>query len=701
MPADQGRRQARAGLAIALALSLAATLAFALSWLDRAFPPVMPESREMSQVVVDRHDRLLRAFTVENGRWRLPVKLDEVDPLYLRMLITYEDRRFFDHAGVDPRAVLRAAWQFLRHGRIVSGGSTITMQLARLLEPREERSLAAKLRQALRALQLERRLSKREILEAYLALAPYGGNLEGIRAASYAYFGKEPGRLLPREAALLVALPQSPEARRPDLHPERALAARNRVLALMAETGALPEVDAVLAGEQPLGTKRHAFPSLAAHSAARARELFPQAPVIRLTIDRDKQAVLEQMARDALADLPPSLSVALLLADHQTGEVVARVGSPDFASESRRGFIDMTRAVRSPGSALKPFIYGLAFEDGIVHPSTLIDDKPSSFGHYRPTNFDLGFQGTVTVAEALQMSLNIPAVTLLSRVGPQRLLARMRLAGVRPALPGNAPPGLAIALGGLGLTLEDLVTLYTALPRGGRTIPLTEIAGAPSPSDDATDSQPVMSEVAAWYVTEILRGTTPPEGALTRGLAYKTGTSYGYRDAWSVGYDSRYVLGVWVGRADGTAVPGIGGRAVAAPLLFSALQRVGSGKFQVRDKPRDAFRAATSDLPLPMQHLSVSMLQSVPGDAVETPPVIVYPPNAARIDLSAGRGSGQPLALKIQNGAPPFRWLVNGTPMASDEIRRSTFWEQAEPGFSTVTVIDARGRSDTVTVFVE
>lgn len=659
----------------------------------------MPQDKAISKLVLDRNGKLLRAFTVENGRWRLPIQLDAVDPLFLRMLLAYEDKRFYSHPGIDPRAVLRAVIQLVANGRIVSGGSTITMQLARLLEPRSQRSLKAKLVQAARGLQLERRLTKQQILEAYLTLAPYGGNIEGVRAASLAYFAKEPARLSPAEAALLIALPQLPEARRPDLHPEAARRARDRVLARVSAAGALSVSDAQAAQRQRLGVTRHPFPAFAAHSAEAARRLDPEAAVHRLTIDRDKQAALEQLARDALARLAPPLSVAMLLADYRTGEILARVGSPDFADETIKGYIDMTRAVRSPGSALKPFIYGLAFEDGLIHPSTLIDDKPSAFDGYRPSNFDMGYQGTVTAAEALQMSLNIPAVSLLSSVGPLRLMARLRNAGISPALPGTEPPGLAIALGGLGLTLEDLVAVFTALPRGGHAVTLQEIAPATASTEQP---DPVLSSPAAWYVADILRGTPPPDGAPRRRLAYKTGTSYGCRDAWSVGFDGRYVLGVWVGRADGTAIPGLSGRLLAAPLLFDGFARVGGAMPLSLARPKNAYPASTAELPLSLQHFTASNAIPATRNGVEAPPLIVYPPRNARIDVGIGsEDAGQPLALKIQNGVPPFRWLVNGRPLPEAARRRTGTWQAKDAGFSTLTVIDAAGHSDSVTVFLE
>ncbi|MDH3264622.1 MAG: penicillin-binding protein 1C, partial [Paracoccaceae bacterium] len=483
-------------------------------------PPLVAET---SVEVLDRDGRLLRAYTVADGRWRLAVTPDKVDPLYLRMLVAYEDRRFWDHGGVDPRAMLRAAGQALWHGRIVSGGSTLTMQAARLLEDGGTGDWATKLRQIRVALALERRLSKAEILGLYLNRAPFGGNLEGVRAAARAYFGKEPRRLTPAEAALLVALPQSPETRRPDRHAEAAEAARARVLARMVSAGLVGPERAEAALSEAVPRARRPFPALAPHLADRVRTAEPFRPAHRLTVDLSLQASLERLAEAAVRGRGARLSAAILVLDHGTGEVLASVGSAGYLDEGREGYVDMTRALRSPGSTLKPLVYGLAFDEGLAHPETLIDDRPTAFGRYRPQNFDGEYRGTVTARQALQMSLNIPVVTLTEAVGPAKLMAHLRRAGAEPALPGGEA-GLAVALGGVGVTLEDLARLYAAIARGGSPVALRwDAAAAP----DLGPRAAVLTPEAAWQVAEILSGIAPPPGRPWNRLAYKTGTSYG------------------------------------------------------------------------------------------------------------------------------------------------------------------------------
>lgn len=670
----------------------AAIGAVALDRLDHAYPPPLDPPAQ-SREVIDREGRLLRAYAAPDGRWRMAVALDAVDPALLRMLVAYEDRRFWDHQGVDPLAALRALGQIVRHGRIVSGGSTITMQLARLLEPRTERSFAAKLRQALRALQIERRLSKREILERYLTLAPYGGNLEGVRSATHAWFGKDARHVSVAEAALLVALPQAPERRRPDRDARAATAARDRVLARMAQAGVIAPRDVENALRFPVAPRRLALPSLAPHLADRIMAGDPKAMRRMVTIDRDVQLGLEAVAAEAVGRLPAATSVAIVAADARTGEVLASVGSADFFSTARRGWIDMTGVPRSPGSTLKPFIYGLAFEEGLIAQETVIEDRPASFGVYRPRNFDLGYQGDVSIRTALQLSLNVPAIRLLDAVGPQRLASRLRDAGVTLSLPPGEAPGLAIGLGGAGVSLRDLVELYTGLANRGTAATLREVSEAPQ------EARRLLDDRAAWQVNDILLGVMPPPEAPRRAIAYKTGTSYGYRDAWAIGYDGRHVIGIWAGRADGGAVPGLSGYVSSAPILFEAFARSGLAHAPLPPAPAGALRQIAGELPVTQRRFA-----SLPGQAVssEPPPVIVFPPDGARIEQARlADGAVLPLALKLQGGRAPFRWLANGRLLPQPGRRRNTDWTPDGEGFATLTVIDSAGRAASVQVFVE
>jgi penicillin-binding protein 1C len=699
-PAAQRERRWRR---IRLVAAASAAIGFVLlgvsaAWVASLGPVPLEQARQVSTTIVDRNGKLLRAYAMADGRWRLPVDAKTgVDPGYLRLLLAYEDRRFRAHAGVDPLALGRAALQFVTRGRIVSGGSTISMQLARLLEPRRQRSVYAKLRQMVRALEIERQLSKDQILDLYLTLAPYGGNLEGIRAASIAYFGKEPKRLSLAEAALLVALPQSPETRRLDRYPGAARAARDRVLDRMVEEGRVPEEDAVQAKAVPVPLLRKPMPILAPHSADSALATVKGAEVIRLTLDAGLQKALEALARDRAIALGSNISIGIIAVDNASGDVLARIGSPDYFDDKRAGQVDMTRAVRSPGSTLKPFIYGLAFEDGFVHPESLIDDRPIRFGSYAPENFDGTFQGTVPVRKALQLSLNVPAVALLDRVGASRLSSRLKQAGANLVLPKDEAPGLAMGLGGVGVTLQDLVQLYSGLARLGNTRPLREIV---SGEDDQRDPLRLMDQVAAWQVGNVLMGTPPPENAPHNRIAFKTGTSYGYRDAWSVGFDGRMTVGVWVGRPDGAPVPGLVGRTAAAPILFDAFARTGKLPVPLPKPPKGALLASNAKLPVPLRRFRpVGELVRTGG---EQAPHIQFPLNGSRIDI-AGSGGAQVSAMpvKVAGGVLPMTMLVNGISVGEIDGRRQRLVDPPGPGFARLTVIDATGAADTVVIRIQ
>lgn len=685
-------------LAVAVALSLIVCALVLLRAVEGLGALDLTIADNRSTVVLDRHGQLLRPFATREGRWRLPVEVSDVDPRYFAILKAYEDSRFDRHFGVDPLALLRAAAQFAGNGRIVSGGSTLTMQVARLLEPRDERTLAAKFRQMVRAIQLESRYSKDEILRLYLTLAPYGGNLEGIRAASLSYFGREPKRLSFSEAALLVALPQAPETRRPDRFVRHATAARNRVLDRARESNVISAAEAEAAKAAPVPDTRRPFPMLAAHAAEAAIAARPDRTMHRLAIDARLQVSLERLACERIERLDPRLSVAILVLDNVTGEIRAQVGSPDYMSRDRSGAIDMTLALRSPGSALKPFIYALAFESGLAHPETLLDDRPSRYGIYQPENFDLAFQGTVTARKALQLSLNVPAVELLNELGPARLLARLRDTETAIALPKEAAPGLAVGLGGLGITLTDLTRLYSGLARGGSVPNLKRYA------DDAASSGPerrIADPVSAWYVFDILRGAQPPDNALAGRIAYKTGTSYGYRDAWAVGYDRQFTIGVWVGRPDGTAVPGLVGRLAAAPILFDAYGRQGVEP-EALTMPPFALQATTATLPPPLRHVRKDVPKTI-ASTIQAPLKIAFPLDGSRVELglsqpSEGKGS---LVLKASGGVPPMTWLVDGAPVEAGTMRREAHWQPDGAGFVRLSVIDAKGATDSVMVRVE
>ena len=650
----------------------------------------------VSTVVLDRNGRLLRPFTTPEGRWRLPVAPDDVDRRFLDMLVGYEDKNFYVHHGIDWTAMVRAGLQFVgAGGRIISGGSTLTMQVARLIDRTPTGNLAAKIRQMALAERLEARLSKDEILTLYLTLAPYGGNIEGVRAASLSYFGKEPARLTTAEAALLVALPQSPEARRPDRDHDAARKSRERVLDRLVGAGTITQDEADFARREPVPYSRRAFPMLAPHLARAAIDAQPDLRRIELTIDLPLQQSLETLAAARAAEIGPEASVGIVVADLDSGEVRASVGSAGLLDTRSDGFVDMTRAERSPGSTLKPLIYGLAFELGLAHPESLIADRPTGFSGYDPVNFDGINHGTVTIRQALRQSLNVPAVVVLDAVGPARLLARLRRANVHPVLPDTATPGLAIGLGGVGVTLRELVSLYGAIANGGTPVMLTDGA---NPSPTWSGARPrVLDDLAAWYVADILSEVPPPRNGAPGRIAYKTGTSYGYRDAWSVGFDGKTVIGVWVGRPDGASVPGMTGISAAAPLLFESFDRLGAPTTPLRRPPSGAILAKNAQLPAPLQtfrHPNEALMARRPA------PEITFPADGVDVDLGLADGLDARLVVKVRNGVPPFTYFVNGAPVVRADFARQTSLRPDGPGFVTLSVVDADGQSDLVKVFL-
>ena len=539
--------------------------------LDFAFPLPLPKTRDTSTLVVARDGTPLRAFADRDGVWRYPATPASVSPLYLQALLNYEDRWFWKHPGINPWALLRAGGQWLQGGRIISGGSTLTMQVARILDP-HTRTPWGKAKQLLRALQLEVHLSKQQILQLYLERAPFGGTIEGVEAASWAYLGKPALQLSQAEAALLAVLPQSPSRLRPDRHPEAARMARDKVLQRMATLGVWSNQEVQEARIEPVVARALKPPLSAALLAQRLHQADPKAARIVSTLDASLQRTLEERVSSYFSTLPERTSAALLVVDNQTLQARAYVGSVSFGDKQRLGHVDMVQAWRSPGSTLKPFLYGLALEDGLIHSESLLVDAPQSFGGYRPGNFDAAFNGPVGAAEALRLSLNVPAVDLLDRVGPARFSARLANGGIQLKYPVGGKPNLSMILGGTGARLEDLVGAFAAFNRDGLA-GRVRYTGA-----DPLIERRLLSPGAAWILREILENAPRPgygSGTFDVGtrprVAWKTGTSYGYRDAWAIGGTRRYTAGVWVGRPDGTPLPGQYGAITALPLMFEVI----------------------------------------------------------------------------------------------------------------------------------
>ena len=640
--------------------------------LNVIFPPPLDAVQHNSAVLTDRDGHWLAGFTVDDGIWRIPAKLEEIDPRFVKALIAVEDKRFYNHSGVDVPAIGRAMRSWRKAGKPVSGASTLTMQLVRQYEPRD-RVLTSKIIESFRALQLELFMSKDEILESYLTRVSYGGNLEGVTAAALAYFGKPPHYLTDAEIALLIALPQAPDSRRPDLKPEMATKGRDYILEKLVERNALDLRRASEAKDVVVSSTRHNIPEMAWITAYGLSET---GQTTRTTIDRHMQEKVENQTAEFVAPLNDYVNTAVTIVDNRTMEVRAHIASADRNRPG--GWIDMTDRARSPGSTLKPFIYALAIDDGVASAGSFVKDAPTRFGSYQPENFNRRYYGDVRIYEALRHSLNVPAVAMLDHVGGQRFEMALEEAGtdITHLSGGGEGAGLALALGGAGLSVNDLAVLYAALANGGTAKPLwwtDEISNA--------EEYQLISENAAAEITQILRQAPTPSGRVPAWLAenappiaYKTGTSYGFRDAWAAGYTDDWTVIVWVGRPDGAPRTGETGRLAAAPLLFDIFAQL---PFKGQSEPYLKDEKAPGGL-------------SRVADATSQGPQILFPPDGAEILANSfgNAARGFSLSARTEQGTP--RFYIDGQPLKRQNGK--AIWYPETSGFYTVSAVDAMGR---------
>ena len=657
-----------------------AALIIAFFALNVIFPPKLAAIRHNSAIVTDREGHWLAGFTVDDGIWRIPAKLEEIDPRFIDALIAIEDKRFYHHSGVDVPAIGRAMRSWRKAGKPVSGASTLTMQLVRQYEPRE-RVLSSKIIESFRALQLELFLSKEEILESYLTRVSYGGNLEGVTAASLAYFGKPPHYLTDAEIALLIALPQAPDSRRPDLKPAMATKGRDYILEKLVERNALDLQRAAEAKDVIVSSKRHDIPEMAWITAYGLSE--PDRTVTT-TLDRHLQSQTENITASFVAPLGEHVNTAITIVDNRTMEVRAHIASADRNRPG--GWIDMTDRARSPGSTLKPFIYALAIDDGVASAGSFVKDAPTRFGSYQPENFNRRYYGDVRIYEALRHSLNVPAVAMLDHIGGQRFEMALEESGadITHLSGGGEGAGLALALGGAGLSVNDLAVLYAALANGGTAKPLIWTDGKVTP-----ESYQLISEKAAADITQILRQAPTPSGRVPAWLtenappiAYKTGTSYGFRDAWAAGYTDDWTVIVWVGRPDGAPRTGETGRLAAAPLLFDIFARL---PFAGHNQPYLKDDKAPGGL-------------STVADATAQGPQILFPPDGAEI-LATRFGSearGFSLSARTAEGTSDF--YIDGKPLKRENGK--AIWYPSMSGFYKVSAVDSQGRESVSNVQV-
>lgn len=550
-----------------IATGLSAILAVTV-FLNAIFPlPITQPEHSYARTIVSQNGELLRAFADDKGVWRYPVTLEQVSPNYIEALLNYEDRWFYWHPGFNPFAIIRALLQNIKSGRVISGGSTLSMQVARLIDP-HSRTIPGKLKQILRAIQLEWYFSKQEILSYYLNHAPFGGPLEGVQVASLTYLGKSARLLSHAEAALLAVLPQAPSRLRPDRHAKRAEQARNKVLDRLLTLNVWTASQVQEAKIETVIKQWHRPAVVAPLLARRLKNKVQADKALVTTIDFSMQQSLEELVKQTTNRLPEKTSAAVLVVENESLAVKSYIGSSDFMDSGRYGHVDMVQATRSPGSTLKPFLYALAMDAGLIHSASLLVDAPSSFDGYRPSNFNRGFSGAVSVSDALTRSLNIPAVQVLHHFGANNFVSQLKNAGLNIRIATDGKANLAVILGGMGTQLESLVGLYSALANKGLSGKLRYLPDAP------LQQKRFLSEGAAFIVKQLLERDIKGNKNKANAFAWKTGTSYGYRDMWSIGVSDKYTVGVWVGRPDGTPLPGYYGARTAAPLLFSIMQRI-------------------------------------------------------------------------------------------------------------------------------
>lgn len=640
-----------------------------------AFPVATQEVRdEVGATLYDTHGQVLARYPTQDNYWRFAVQLEDIDPLFIQALLAIEDECYFTHSGVDIPAILRALKSWRETGEVVSGASTITMQLVRQYKPRD-RVLASKFIESIAAIKYEFIYTKNNILEQYLTRISYGGNIQGIEAATWRYYGKKPEQLTWDEIALLIALPQAPEARRPDRHPVGAKAGRDRILDRLVRAGLLTQIIADEAKEIPVPREIYNFPS---ESDIGAPLLFVKGQDVKSYIDPKVQNLAHETLRMALNRDKRTVNASVVIVENKTRHVIGHVTAGKREHEG--GWLDLTRSIRSPGSTLKPFIYGLAMSDGKANANSPIMDMPTRFGAYQPENFNRRYHGTVRLKDALKHSLNVPAVAALEQVGAARFEALLASAGASPRLSSHREKdsGLSLALGGAGMQAVDLATLYTGLANDGKVAPLIWTKN----QKISQDTVQILPKNVAKEVTKVLASATPPQGrmpgTLAEGrpsIAYKTGTSYGARDSWAAGYTQSYTVIVWVGRPDGAPRPGETGRRSAAPLLFDIFDRmaVESNYPKASLKQREKPRTKKTDLPF--------------KTALNSGPQISFPSDGSEVLVKA-KASG--LNLRAQSSRD-LRFYVNGEKL---EVKYgSAKFKPETSGFYTLKVVDSEGRS--------
>ncbi len=716
------------------------TLLLYLTWPELSLEAVRHCS--VSPGVYDHRGEPLRIWPSPEGDWSLPVSLDQMGEWLPKIAVAVEDGRFYSHGGVDLLALLRATVQNLFAGEVVSGGSTITAQLVRLTLPRS-RTLQAKLDEFRQAWEMERHLSKEEILELYLNKAYFGGMLRGVEAASLGWYGKSSKTLSPGEAAFLVGLLKGPTAYRPDRNPSGAKARRDAILTMLFSKGMLDETAYGMALEEPLPERMLPFPALAPLASERLRRENPEKSRIYAALDRTIQEELQRIGSKHAAQFGSPITLAALVVENASGSLRGALGNARWGENTPGSWIDCTRVLRSPGSALKPFVYAAAFDRGYLTPDSLLADTPYGFGGRHPRNFDRIFRGPVSAGEALSLSLNVPAVRVLRMIRGNVFLSLLRRLGFSGFTKESTHYGDALVLGGCEVTLEELVRAYGVFASGGRLPFLTWLSEESKSSSKASlPGERIYSSGAAFLANlclsrpERLPVTTQMLLAKRQiQICLKTGTSYGMRDAWTVAYTPEYTLGVWVGDPAGSPLEGVAGIRAAAPAaveMLLSLTEEASWFLPPEDisrreicvlsgQPPGEACAATSMgwyIPGVSSGKSCTLHRREGGEVVLRWPrelrgyerggilrealgnlTIISPRENLRIFTLPERNEKIP--LRTEGGVPPYYWYVNGIYQGKqEEGEEPCFWPLKE-GTHRLSVTDGEGQTHTIGFTVE
>ncbi|MBF0618711.1 MAG: penicillin-binding protein 1C [Candidatus Omnitrophica bacterium] len=658
-----------------------------------------------STEVLDKDGRLLYTFLNDQGRWQLPMELTKLDDRFIKAMLSIEDHNFYRHPGVDVSAIIRSSFLNLSNGRIISGASTISMQTIRLIEGRK-RSMVNKVIEIVHAIRLEQLYSKAKILKMYVELAPYGGNIHGVRAASLRYFDKEPDDLTLAESALLAGLPQSPSRLRPDRYPQRAKVRRDRVLASMLRTGDIDQKAYAQAIQQPVIVGYYEFPKEAPHFALYIKSRFTSEKAVRTSLD----SRLQQFAQSALKETVDHLkgqgvsNGAIVIIENRTGKVRALVGSADFMSAADQGQVNGALSSRSPGSALKPFTYALALQTGRYSTRTILDDVPSRYAEYLPHNYDKTFRGQVTLRDALVDSLNIPAVEVLDDVGYRVLHELLRDAGLKTLSPDPDRYGLSLTLGSPDVRLIELTNAYAMMARLGVYKPFTLVE-----ADDGTLGRRLLNEGAAYIIADILSDTGRLQSIglyrnekINPKIAFKTGTSYGQRDAWTFAYNPEFTVGVWLGNFNGKSSKALVGIEAATPLavrLFDWMYANNAVVWYV--KPGTVLAEANDGLSVKSIGLDKNTMTRGAFVDPAKRPEIVSPAGGAEYFVSGVAGSTHEIDLqaKVPHEAEKLYWFVNGA-LYKTALPQEKLFLPMTPGMYQITCADNFGRSSTVQFIV-